>query len=489
MHQTTAQLGTMLGTLQTTLEVPGEPTNIAMVLALALVGCLLIVWWAAYSRPMHLALGFATTAVLWFLGYIAMLSPGLAAGEVLFALMLLVVFCGGFVAARMGVDANGARIIPFRVGFASATANVLVLGAFLRSNEDAGRFTPILYVLGLYGSSVLLAWLGGVVGKRGSDSQRRAPSPVGLFAMVAAGTVFLMLITGGLVTSYESGLAVPDWPNSFGHNMLLYPISEMTGGIFWEHAHRLYGMLVGTSVLVFFVVLMRGEKRGWIRTLGAIALLCVIVQGVLGGLRVTGSFTSAVEGASLAPSLLLAIVHGTFGQIVFALLAVIAVVTSQRFRDMLPRVREGASLDRAFTAALCVLTVIQISLGACYRHLTIPPTDGVKGSTPAWAMHSHLSVGVLLAIFGILVCTRAIGLSDGVKPVRAMGKALLMLFILQVFLGLGALVSMMMRKGAHIPTLEVILTTSHQVTGALILAHVAMLTAWTRRAFLSDATD
>ncbi len=452
-----------------------------MVFALAALGCALIVWWAAYSRPLHLALGFATTAVLWFLGYVAMLSPGLAAGEVLFGLMLVAVFFGGFVASRVGA-------VPFRVGFASATVNVMVLGAFLRSEDDASRWTPLLYVLGLYASSVLLAWLGGKVGARGASVSRSAPNPVGLFAMVAAGTVFLMLITGGLVTSYESGLAVPDWPNSFGHNMLLYPISEMTGGIFWEHAHRLYGMLVGTTVLVFFVVLMRLETRTWIRALGALALLCVITQGVLGGLRVTGNLTSAVEGASLAPSLTLAIVHGTFGQIVFALLAVIAVATSQRFRDMEARVRDGASLDRVFTVALCVMTVIQISLGACYRHLTIPPTDGVKGSTPAWAMHSHLSIGVLLAIFGILVCTRAIGLSDGVKPVRAMGKALLMLFVLQVFLGLGALVSMMMRKDGHIPTVEVVLTTTHQVTGALILAHAAMLMTWTRRAFLSDAT-
>ena len=43
-------------------------------------------------------------------------------------------------------------------------------------------------------------------------------------------TVFILLVTGGLVTGLESGLAVPDWPNSFGHNMLLYPISEMKGG-------------------------------------------------------------------------------------------------------------------------------------------------------------------------------------------------------------------------------------------------------------------
>lgn len=469
-------------------ETNAEPTGLAVVAALAVAGCLLIVWWAKYSRPMHLALGFATTAVLWFLGYVAMLSPGLAAGEVLFALMLVVVFLGGFVAARIGVDATGKPVVPFRVGFASATVNVLVLGAFLRDEQGGGRFTPMFYVLGLFASSMLLAWLGGKVGARGANPARRAPNPVGLFAMVAAGTVFLMLITGGLVTSYESGLAVPDWPNSFGHNMLLYPISEMTGGIFWEHAHRLYGMLVGTTVLVFFVVLLRGEQRTWIRVLGLIALLCVIVQGVLGGLRVTGNFTSAVEGATLAPSLGLAIVHGTFGQIVFALLAVIAVATSQRFRDMTARVRAGASLDRTFTTALCVLTIVQISLGACYRHLTIPPVDGVKGSTPAWAMHSHLTLGVLLAFFGILVCMRAIGLSDGVKPVRAMGKALMMLFILQVCLGLGALVSVMMRKGAHIPALEVTLTTAHQVTGALILAHAAMLATWTRRAFLSDAT-
>ncbi len=463
------------------------PLSLAAVIGLFAAGCLLIMLWARSMQPHHLVLGFATTAVLWFLAYIAMLAPGLAVGEALFALMLAVLFMGGFVAGKMGVDDTGRAITPWKVGLVSAIANLLVLGAFLRDEKGGSQFTPLIYVVGLFATSMLLAWMGGMVARKRSTPSKPAPRAVGLFAIVAAGTVFLMLITGGLVTSYESGLAVPDWPNSFGHNMLLYPISEMKGGIFWEHAHRLYGMLVGATMLVFFIVLLRGEQRRWIQLLGAIALLCVIVQGVLGGLRVTGNFTNAVDGATLAPSIFLAIVHGTFGQIVFALLAVIAVATSKRFAEMIPRVRVGAALDRTFTVALCVMTVLQIALGACYRHLTIPPIGDVKGSTPAWAMHSHLSFGVLLAAFGILIAVRAIGLSDGVKPVRAMGKALMMLFILQVCLGLGALVTIMMRKDGNIPALEVILTTSHQVTGALVLAHAAMLATWTRRAFLSDA--
>jgi cytochrome c oxidase assembly protein subunit 15 len=69
------------------------------------------------------------------------------------------------------------------------------------------------------------------------------------------------LITGGLVTGLKAGLAVPDWPTSYGHNMLLYPLAEMSGGKYVEHAHRLYGMLVGVTAITVAVSLFFFDQR------------------------------------------------------------------------------------------------------------------------------------------------------------------------------------------------------------------------------------
>ena len=69
-------------------------------------------------------------------------------------------------------------------------------------------------------------------------------------ANVTVAATFLLVVAGGLVTSNEAGLAVVDWPNSFGYNMFLYPLAKMTGGIYYEHAHRLYGSLVGLTTIV-----------------------------------------------------------------------------------------------------------------------------------------------------------------------------------------------------------------------------------------------
>src|SRR5438552_12471321 len=104
---------------------------------------------------------------------------------------------------------------------------------------------------------------------------------------LALGTVVataVLIVFGGLVTNTGAALAVPDWPNTFGHNMLLYPWSGMVGGIFYEHSHRLIGAVVGLLTLILGATLWRAGGR--LRWLGVAAIAAVIVQGVLGGLRV-----------------------------------------------------------------------------------------------------------------------------------------------------------------------------------------------------------
>src|SRR5260370_14675552 len=107
------------------------------------------------------------------------------------------------------------------------------------------------------------------------------------FAWLTCVATLLRICSGGMVTSKNVGLAVPDWPTTFGYNMFLFPISKCVGRILFEHTHRLMGSLVGFLTIILAVWLWLREDRRWVRSLGVIAVVGVILQGILGGLRVT----------------------------------------------------------------------------------------------------------------------------------------------------------------------------------------------------------
>src|ERR1700741_4950748 len=142
------------------------------------------------------------------------------------------------------------------------------------------------------------------------------------YAVVAAASVSLLICSGGLVTSHEAGMAVPDWPNTFGYNMFLFPISRWVGGVFFEHTHRLIAITVGLLTVILCIALFVIESRRWVKTLGLIAVGAVIVQAILGGLRVTEN--DAVLG----------LFHGCLAQSFFALMATIALVTSRFWESL-----------------------------------------------------------------------------------------------------------------------------------------------------------
>src|SRR6476646_10088864 len=101
------------------------------------------------------------------------------------------------------------------------------------------------------------------------------------YAVLTAAATLFLIVAGGLVTSTESGLSVPDWPLSYG--MLMPP---MVGGVFYEHGHRMAATTVGFLTLVLAVWTARAEPRPSVRRLAWGALAAVITQGVLGGLTV-----------------------------------------------------------------------------------------------------------------------------------------------------------------------------------------------------------
>src|SRR5688572_30132634 len=107
-----------------------------------------------------------------------------------------------------------------------------------------------------------------------------------LFALLVAASTAVLIFAGGMVTSTGSGLAVPDWPNTYGWFMWTFPIEHWVGGIFYEHTHRLIASIVGFLIVVLAAWLWWSEPRAWLRRLGYVAVAAVVTQGLLGGLTV-----------------------------------------------------------------------------------------------------------------------------------------------------------------------------------------------------------
>ena len=106
------------------------------------------------------------------------------------------------------------------------------------------------------------------------------------YAIMLAACTFVLILIGSTVTTTDSGLAVPDWPTTFGENMFTYPPSKWVGGIFYEHGHRLVASGVGLLTIGLCVGLWYSRHRAWLKWLGTAALVLVCIQGVLGGLTV-----------------------------------------------------------------------------------------------------------------------------------------------------------------------------------------------------------
>jgi cytochrome c oxidase assembly protein subunit 15 len=191
------------------------------------------------------------------------------------------------------------------------------------------------------------------------------------FAVLTAFFTFLLLGLGGLVTSHEAGMSVPDWPNTYGNNMFLFPPAQWIGGIFYEHTHRLLASAVGLMTTVLAVWLWLKDSRQWMHWLGVAAFLLVVAQGVLGGLRVTLHMDS------------LGVYHATIAQLFFVLTCALALFTSQWWqnigRDALPRVpnfqneaaqQRGPIMQnlRRLVLATTLLIFVQLIIAAAMRH-------------------------------------------------------------------------------------------------------------------------
>lgn len=278
-----------------------------------------------------------------------------------------------------------------------------------------------------------------------------SPWPYRLALLTTVCTLPLLFV-GGLVTSLGVGLAVPDWPTTFGYNMFLYPWSQMVGGTFYEHSHRLLGSVVGLLTSLLTVTLWTLERRPWMRWLGLIALLAVIVQGVLGGLRVV-----LVEN-------LLALIHGGFAQAFFAFLAALTLLASAEWQNRQPPkvVSDAASVQRLSVITTAAL-YIQIILGAVVRH---------TGS----GAEVHILGGVLVAGVIFWLVDWVVESYAGHIAITRSALLLRRLLLFQLGLGTFAYVGKYTLSGASFSPYIVLLATAHVVIGALMLATSVRLT-------------
>jgi len=425
---------------------------------------------AANSKPPAmgdiLAIGFGTTVAMWTAGYVCRLPSAAIPSSVLLVILVACLLAGGFVAGRYTLRGWRGGLLA---GLVSAVLNLLILGSLLADGGQDGIVPSA--ALWLPGSFIVAGGLGLTGALIGSLKRSPFAAPYGwtaVFARVAAAAVLLLVVVGGVVTSKAAGLAVDDWPNTFGRNMFLYPLSRMTGGIYYEHAHRLIGSLVGLITIVLAVHLQLVERRRWVRILAWAALLVVVVQGIMGGLRVTGRFTLSAEGTS--PSTMLAVVHGVVGQVFWGLAVVLSVVTGVGWRDAGdPVAKPSAGLDRRLSVVLVAMIVVQLIVGAALRH---------TGS----GLHLHITVAVFIAVVALVCGMRAWGAHADLPRLPSIGTTLLVLTAAQALLGLSALIAINMTADVQPPpAIDVILSTAHQVLGAILLACALVLMLWLHR--------
>lgn len=280
---------------------------------------------------------------------------------------------------------------------------------------------------------------------------RRGPHWVAVFAAVFT---WPLIFVGGSVTTYRVGMAVPDWPTTFGINMFLYDFWNAPFGVRVEHSHRLYGAAVGISTIVLCAWFLLAETRRSMKWLGVLALLAVIGQGILGGTRVTRNST------------LLAAVHGVSGQAFFALMASLCVLTSRGWIAAGPGRADSTHLRRRAAVTL-VLVAGQIVAGAWLRHFP---------STAALTWHAILAAAVWghAAMLAVRVERSKAEVPALVPSSRAMALAV----TLQVVLGIAAW--WMLRPFDGIPRtvtiIQAMVRTGHQANGALLLASTVVLT-------------
>ena len=253
-----------------------------------------------------------------------------------------------------------------------------------------------------------------------SGVARRPPCQLAsrLASLLVAATLALIGV-GGLVTTYQAGMAVPDWPNTYGYVLVLYPWRTWLAGpwdLFVEHGHRLLGMAVGLLSIALLMAVWRSPRRH-LRLGAGVVLTLIVLQGLLGGLRV------------LLDARRFALVHGITAPIVFASIALVASWIRREQRAGAAAVPAHDARFSAFGPVAC-LVYLQIVLGANIRHVA-------DDAHPSWfqtLVLFHLLVAAAVLVYGTSAVWRSMRGSD---QRRRCGVPLLWLGLAATQVGLG----------------------------------------------------
>jgi cytochrome c oxidase assembly protein subunit 15 len=280
-------------------------------------------------------------------------------------------------------------------------------------------------------------------------------------AVITASVALLPIAVGAIVTTIKAGMAFPDWPTSDGHNMLSYPWLQSAGDQFAEHGHRLAGMLAGLASILLVIVSWMYEPRRWVRWAAVCVLLGVIVQGILGGYRVR----LETQGAPYAARVI-AMLHGSFGAVVFAYMCSFALATSRSWRQ-LDRSSERNSVRHLKPLVLLtsLLILAQYVVGGTLRHFGM-------------SLYEHIGLAVLVLMAVVAVSVAAV-LSHAAW-LRKPAWLMLGLVVVQILLGCGAFVGRFgFAPAGYVAVqdskMQVFFCTAHTVTGLLLFGSAVVL--------------
>jgi len=272
------------------------------------------------------------------------------------------------------------------------------------------------------------------------------------FAVFVASITLVLIVAGALVTSNDAGLSVPDWPTSFGS---YYKMPQWTGGIRYEHGHRMVAEFVGLCTIILAGWTWVSEKRRWLRNLALAALATVIVQGILGGITVLHFLPPAVSSA-----------HAAVAQTFFCIAVLIALFTGKNWIEEVPRVELDQRRPSLFTLTLLSIFVlyVQLILGAMFRH---------KGLS-WWPHVVHAAVVVFVLTWTAI---RALSIYSRIEAIRRPAIIMLSLVIGQLCLGfLAFLTRVEWGRDAAQPEMPMVISTvTHVAVGALLLATTVVL--------------
>ena len=243
-------------------------------------------------------------------------------------------------------------------------------------------------------------------------------------ARVVAGVTFPLIFVGGLVTTTQAGMAVPDWPTTYGYNMFLYPWTTWLFGpwdLFVEHGHRLLASLVGLLTIALVVVCFLRESRRWVKALSLMTLAAVIGQGILGGMRVV------LDERTLAQ------LHACIGPAFFALAVALSVFCSPTWTQATRPEHPSAAKLQGLSLFTLLVAYLQIVFGSFLRHVGVDmPHDLLRAMLWMHVLTAAVLVCDLCCVFAFVRKHFA-----DQPALRKPARWLVVLVGLQIALGLG----------------------------------------------------